>query len=83
MVMNRKCTLVWLLLIGLTIGAYLLAESWGGGGSIRGLIILAIAGIKFFAVAWWFMELRAVSKIWASGLGVLLAVILVVVAILA
>jgi heme/copper-type cytochrome/quinol oxidase subunit 4 len=74
--MNRICTLAWLLLIGLTVITYLLADGWSGGGTTRISIILAMAGIKFSVVAWIFMELRLAPRIWASALLVVLATIL-------
>ena len=76
--MNRTNSIAWLLLVALTLVAYFFADGWSGGVTPRTVIILSLAAIKFSVVAWWFMELRSVSKVWASALFALLAVILCV-----
>ncbi len=59
----RPCTLIWLLLLALTVATYVAAElGLQGQGLVMG--VLAIALIKGQLVADWFMGLRRVGSFW-------------------
>jgi hypothetical protein len=64
-----------MILILLTGAGFLLS-----GGSEPGIakvgLIMALAGLKFGLVAWWFMELREATRLWSLGLlGLLVAIL--------
>ena len=59
----RPCTLIWLLLLALTIATYLLAQLGLEGRSLI-LSVLAFALIKGNLIADWYMGLRNVSGFW-------------------
>lgn len=71
--MNRANTLVWITLLIMTIVNYAMGEKHAAAH-----MILAVAGVKFALVAWQFMELRRVRKLWSVMLGALLVLILAV-----
>ncbi len=59
----RPCTLIWLLLLALTVATYVAAElGLQGQGLVMG--VLTIALIKGQLVADWFMGLRRVGSFW-------------------
>ena len=71
--MNRANTIVWTLLMILTVANYAMGER-----HVTAWMILALAGVKFALVAWQFMELRRAMALWSVMLGGLLVVILAV-----
>ncbi len=73
--MTRANTLIWMVLILLTGVGFLLSERWQVGNA-KVELIMALAGLKFALVAWWFMELRGAPRFWSLGLFGLLGVIL-------
>lgn len=74
--MKKRHAWIWMVLILLTLLVFLLGEMWKAGLSRAGVIMI-IAAVKFSLVAWWYMELRGTSRIWALGLFALLGAILV------
>jgi predicted membrane protein len=59
----RPCTLIWLLMMILTMITYGIGESGMGGTAIM-LIVLGIAAIKVQMVANYFMDLRHTRWLW-------------------
>lgn len=59
----RPCTLVWLVLMLLTMTTYAIGEADAGGTAIM-LIVLGIAVLKVQMVANYFMELRHTRWLW-------------------
>ena len=59
----RPCTVIWLLLLTLTVVTYVAAE-WGlqGEGLVAGVLLIAL--FKGQLVADWFMGLRRVGSFW-------------------
>lgn len=74
--MKRYLFFPWICLLGLTTVGYVTRTSAEGAGPGSLGIPLVAAAIKFALVAWVFMELRSVARIWAIGAGFLLAVVL-------
>lgn len=52
-----------LVLIGLTLGTGLVASFWGESGLLS-VTVMGIAGVKFYLVAFEFMELRKAHLFW-------------------
>ena len=73
--MKKDLSWVWLILILFTVLVFFLGEWWRAGVDAKA-VIMVIAGVKFTLVAWWFMELRSASRVWAVGLFALLVAIL-------
>ncbi len=71
--MKRHLFIPWIGLLLLTTIGYM-NRSGAEGSSFA--IPLIVAAIKFSLVAWFFMELRTVSRFWAFGIGSLLTIIL-------
>jgi len=61
--LNRFATLIWLALVILTIGTFLIGEEVSAGKTVM-LSVLAIALIKGQLIANYFMGLRHVSWLW-------------------
>lgn len=75
--MSRANTLVWIALLIMTIVNYAMGEK-----HVTAWMILGVAGVKFALVAWQFMELRRVHRLWSVMLGGLLVLILAVAVVL-
>jgi hypothetical protein len=71
--MNHANTIVWIALLIMTIVNYAMGEK-----HVAASLILGVAGLKFALVAWQFMELRRVHRLWSVMLGGLLVLILAV-----
>lgn len=69
--MNRPATIVWIVLILLTLCSFSLGERHAAAW-----LILGTAGVKFVLVAWSFMELNRAALLWRVALFGLLGVIL-------
>ncbi len=80
--MKPALYLPWLLLIFLTTAAYAAGTNREIETSFWFVIPLILAEIKISVIAWRFMELRAVSRLWICALGVLTIVIFAMVAVL-
>lgn len=61
--MNRTDTLLWLLLIGLTLFAYFSAES-NLSNSTLVLFLVGATSIKFLGVGFQFMEMKKAHLFW-------------------
>lgn len=59
----RPCTLIWLVLMLLTMATYAIGEA-GTGGTAMMLTVLGIAVIKVQMVADYFMDLRHTRWLW-------------------
>lgn len=59
----RPCTLVWLVMMLLTVATYSIGEA-GMGGTTIVLVVLGIAVIKVQIVANYFMDLRHTRWLW-------------------
>jgi cytochrome c oxidase subunit IV len=59
----RPCTLIYLLLIGLSVATFMVGEL-GPGSLETSLLVLAIALIKGELVGGWFMGLRGIKGLW-------------------
>jgi len=59
----RPCTLIWLVLMLLTVATYAIGEA-GTGGTAMMLTVLGIAVIKVQMVANYFMDLRHTRWLW-------------------
>jgi hypothetical protein len=68
---NRPATIVWVVLVLLTLCSYSLGERHAAAW-----LILGAAGAKFVLVAWSFMELNKAARMWSIALFGLLGVIL-------
>ena len=80
--MQRPIFISWLVLVFLTTIGFVTRINHGSEMPLWFLIPLILAVIKIGVVAWYFMELRTVSRIWVVGMGFLTMVIFVMVAIL-
>ncbi|MFV0416077.1 MAG: cytochrome C oxidase subunit IV family protein [Chthoniobacterales bacterium] len=77
MTSNRLLHITWLFLLAFTTIGYMTGVATHGSEQPTTAVIpLLAAAAKFALVAWVFMELRAVSRLWAFGVSVLLAGIL-------
>lgn len=66
-----------LVLIGLTLGTVLVV-SFGEESGLRSVMVMAIAGVKFYLVAFEYMELRKAHLFWkvtAVAVGMLVVVV--------
>ncbi len=75
---HRHLTIPWLFLIVLTTIGYLAGAAEHAPGKVSDLVPLLTAAAKFALVAWFFMDLRAVSRLWTLGVAGLLGLILIV-----
>ena len=69
--MNRPHTIVWIVLVLLTLCSF-----WLGERHAAAWLILMAAGVKFALVAWSFMELSKAARLWSIALFGLLGLIL-------
>ena len=60
----RAAVLVWLFLVGATLGSAWLAEHHAFAGSLTGLFVMLVAFIKGRAIMRYFMEMRAAPLSW-------------------
>lgn len=74
--MHRHLLFFWLVLLVLTAVGYVTRVTAEVAQRATLAIPLVAAAIKFAIVAWIFMELRTVSRVWAVGIGMLLFTIL-------
>ncbi len=61
--MKRRLLITLLLLLGLTILSAVLAHTGDGGRSTKFMIML-LASVKFYLVAFYFMDLRKAHLFW-------------------
>lgn len=74
--MIRSCTIIWMLLLALTLLTYVLGVR-GGSGQGMVLLVLGIAVLKAQLVADYFMGLRKVAGFWRPLIAGYLAVLVV------
>lgn len=76
---HRHLTIPWLFLIVLTTIGFLAGAADRSPRTLSNLVPLLTAAAKFAIVAWFFMELRGVSRLWTFGIAGLLGLILIVI----
>lgn len=69
--MNKEAFITWLLLLFLTVISVILSSSQG---NYIAFIILGLAVIKFFGVAFQFMKLKKAHSFWKSLLVIFITV---------
>lgn len=60
----RAALLVWLFLVGATLGSAWLAEHHALASNLTGLLVMLVAFFKGFAIMRYFMELRTAPLRW-------------------
>jgi hypothetical protein len=68
--MNKKLSLTWISLIGLTVISALIANT---SPSYAAFLIIALAGAKFLGIAFQFMELKKAHLFWKIVLSLFLS----------
>ncbi len=70
---TKTITIVWFLLMTLTVASFYLSENQFSGFSLA-VVLMAITVAKFMSVSLWFMELKQAHPVWSLALVMLLTV---------